>query len=165
MTSSSLRYLVWSFGQRAAGSGLLACRLRAIAYCMSFRETLQITTTEAREIIDVTAEVQSVVSRSEIPDGLCVVFVPHTSAAVTVNENADPDVQTDLLAAFEAMVPAIRFRHGEGNSDAHLLATLIGCSVTVPIVGGKLSLGTWQGIWFVELDGPRKRKLEVHGVG
>ena len=97
-------------------------------------------------------------------DGLCHVFVPHTTAAVVINEHADPDVARDLTAAYEAMVPGINFAHAEGNSDAHLMATLLGSSVTVPLVDGRLRLGTWQGIFFVELDGPRTRKVWVNVV-
>lgn len=131
---------------------------------MGYRKTIQIRTTADRQVRVVTREVAEVVTASGIEEGLCSIFVPHTSAAITINENADPDVQTDLLAAFGAIVPPVDFRHGEGNSDAHLLASLIGCSVTVPVVGGRLALGTWQGLWFVELDGPRERRLDIHLV-
>jgi len=112
-----------------------------------------------REMIDITNKVAAAVEGAG--DGLCHVFVPHTTAAVVINEHADPDVARDLIAAYEAMVPQIRFAHAEGNSDAHLMATLLGSSVTVPVEGGRLRLGTWQGIFFVELDGPRSRKVWV----
>jgi secondary thiamine-phosphate synthase enzyme len=112
-----------------------------------------------REMIDITSKVAAAVEGAG--DGLCHVFVPHTTAAVVINEHADPDVARDLTAAYEAMVPQIRFAHAEGNSDAHLMATLLGSSVTVPVEGGRLRLGTWQGIFFVELDGPRSRKVWV----
>jgi secondary thiamine-phosphate synthase enzyme len=112
-----------------------------------------------REMIDITSKVAAAVEGAG--DGLCHVFVPHTTAAVVINEHADPDVASDLTAAYEAMVPQIRFAHAEGNSDAHLMATLLGSSVTVPVEGGRLRLGTWQGIFFVELDGPRSRKVWV----
>jgi secondary thiamine-phosphate synthase enzyme len=112
-----------------------------------------------REMIDITSEVAAAVEGAG--DGLCHVFVPHTTAAVVINEHADPDVASDLTAAYEAMVPQIRFAHAEGNSDAHLMATLLGSSVTVPVEGGRLRLGTWQGIFIVELDGPRSRKVWV----
>ena len=112
-----------------------------------------------REMIDITRDVAAAVEGAG--DGLCHVFVPHTTAAVVINEHADPDVARDLTAAYEAMVPPIRFAHAEGNSDAHLMATLLGSSVTVPIEAGRLRLGTWQGIFFVELDGPRSRKVWV----
>ena len=112
-----------------------------------------------REMIDITNKVAAAVDGAG--DGLCHVFVPHTTAAVVINEHADPDVARDLTAAYEAMVPQIRFAHAEGNSDAHLMATLLGSSVTVPVEGGRLRLGTWQGIFFFELDGPRSRKVWV----
>jgi secondary thiamine-phosphate synthase enzyme len=112
-----------------------------------------------REMIDITRDVAAAVEGAG--DGLCHVYVPHTTAAVVINEHADPDVARDLTAAYEAMVPQIRFAHAEGNSDAHLMATLLGSSVTVPVEAGRLRLGTWQGIFFVELDGPRSRKVWV----
>ncbi|MBD3872608.1 MAG: YjbQ family protein [Acidobacteria bacterium] len=113
-----------------------------------------------REMIDITRAVAATVEGAG--DGLCHVYVPHTTAAVVINEHADPDVARDLTAAYEAMVPQIRFAHAEGNSDAHLMATLLGSSVTVPVEAGRLRLGTWQGIFFVELDGPRSRKVWVN---
>ena len=112
-----------------------------------------------REMIDITSKVAAAIDGNG--GSLCHVFVPHTTAAVVINEHADPDVARDLTAAYEAMVPQIRFAHAEGNSDAHLMATLLGSSVTVPVEGGRLRLGTWQGIFFVELDGPRSRKVWV----
>jgi secondary thiamine-phosphate synthase enzyme len=113
-----------------------------------------------REMIDITRDVAAAVEGAG--NGLCHVYVPHTTAAVVINEHADPDVARDLTAAYEAMVPQIRFAHAEGNSDAHLMATLLGSSVTVPVEAGRLRLGTWQGIFFVELDGPRSRKVWVN---
>ncbi len=113
-----------------------------------------------REMIDITRAVAAAVEGAG--NGLCHVYVPHTTAAVVINEHADPDVARDLTAAYEAMVPQIRFAHAEGNSDAHLMATLLGSSVTVPVEGSRLRLGTWQGIFFVELDGPRSRKVWVN---
>jgi secondary thiamine-phosphate synthase enzyme len=112
-------------------------------------------------MVSITADVQRVVQEAGVDAGLCHLWVPHTTAAVVVNENADPDVARDLLAAYEAMIPPVRFAHAEGNSDAHLLATLLGSSVLLPVEGGRLRLGTWQGIFFVELDGPRTRKVWV----
>jgi secondary thiamine-phosphate synthase enzyme len=120
---------------------------------------IEIRTTSPREMVDITRQVAGAVE--DRPDGLCHVYVPHTTAAVVINEHADPDVARDLTAAYEAMVPPIRFAHAEGNSDAHLMATLLGSSVTVAIENGRLKLGTWQGIFFVELDGPRSRKVWV----
>lgn len=121
--------------------------------------------TGRRQIVPVTGKVEDFIASSGISQGLCTISVPHTSAAITVNENADPSVQSDLLRAFEALVPDVRFEHGEGNSDAHLLATLIGTSVTLPIRDGQLHLGRWQGVWFVELDGPRERTVDLQLMG
>lgn len=121
---------------------------------------LAIRTEERRQMVDVTDRVQRALAEAGTAgDGVCRVWVPHTTAAVVVNENADPDVPRDLLAAYEAMVPPVRFAHAEGNSDAHLLATVLGPSVSLPLVAGRLRLGTWQGVFFVELDGPRSRRL------
>jgi secondary thiamine-phosphate synthase enzyme len=112
-------------------------------------------------MVNITSQVEQVVRESGIESGLCHVYVPHTTASVVVNESADPDVARDLIAAYAAMVPDLRFAHAEGNSDAHLMSTLLGCSVTLPVAGGRLCLGTWQGVFFVELDGPRSRKVRV----
>jgi secondary thiamine-phosphate synthase enzyme len=102
------------------------------------------------------------VRASGVADGLCLVWCPHTTAGITVNENADPDVPADLLMGLGRVVDARwPFRHGEGNSDAHLKSTLVGCGKTIAVRGGQLRLGTWQGIWFCEFDGPRTRKVEV----
>lgn len=120
---------------------------------------LEIRTTARTEMIDITSRVAAALGGAD--GGLCHVFVPHTTAAVVINESADPDVARDLVTAYRAMVPAVRFAHAEGNSDAHLLATLLGSSVSVPVEHGRLALGTWQGIFFVELDGPRSRRVEV----
>ena len=120
---------------------------------------IEVRTTSHRQMVDITARVAAAIEGSG--DGSCHVFVPHTTAAVVINESADPDVARDLVAAYEAMVPSIPFNHAEGNSDAHLMATLLGSSITVPFEGGRLCLGTWQGIFFVELDGPRLRKVRV----
>ena len=124
----------------------------------------EVRSTSRRQIITITGEVQRAAEELGLEDGLCHVWVPHTTAAVVVNENADPDVARDLLAAYEAMVPAVRFAHAEGNSDAHLLATLLGGSLTLPVRSGRLRLGTWQGVFFVELDGPRTRRVWVSGI-
>ena len=127
------------------------------------RETsFSVRTTAREEIVIVTNEVQRALSDLEVTDGLCTIVVPHTTCAISVNENADPDVPRDLVAAFRAMIPNVPFRHGEGNSDAHLLSTLIGTSLTWPYRHGRLVLGTWQGIYFIELDGPRTRTVNVY---
>ena len=111
--------------------------------------------------LDITRQVQKAVRDSGVSEGTALVFVPHTTAAVTINENADPDVLHDLRLAMAALVPKLPYRHGEGNSPAHLKSSLFGCSQLVPIVGGKLALGTWQGIYFCEFDGPRRRNFQV----
>jgi len=116
--------------------------------------------------INITNEVQKIVASSDISEGICVVFVPHTTAAVTVNENADPDVPRDVNFALNMISPDRReFRHGEGNSAAHTKTSLVGPSLTLIVTGGRLLLGTWQGIWFNEYDGPRTRKVHVRLMG
>ncbi len=128
-------------------------------------DKINITTNKHSEMIDFTGEVSAL-----IPDGfrsgICHIFCQHTTAGLTINENADPDVQRDLLAATEELVPWSNklFRHFEGNSAAHLKASLMGFSQTVPISEGRLCLGTWQGIYFCEFDGPRNRKVLVQFI-
>lgn len=123
--------------------------------------------TAAREcLVDISAQVEQAVGASGVAHGVCTVFVPHTTAGVTINENADPDVCRDLLAFLGELVPRTwRFRHGEGNSDAHVKASLLGASAQVPVVKGRLGLGTWQGIYFAEFDGPRTRQVQVVVLG
>ena len=115
--------------------------------------------TPAEGFIDITGQVRKIVASGNVQNGLCQIFVPHTTAGVTINENADPDVVTDMLAALGKMVPDLHYRHSEGNSPAHVKSSLVGCSITVPISEGRLCLGTWQGIYFCEFDGPRTRKV------
>ncbi|MDR2353876.1 MAG: secondary thiamine-phosphate synthase enzyme YjbQ [Deltaproteobacteria bacterium] len=111
---------------------------------------------------NITEEVREAVSQTNIQEGLCVVYCPHTTAGITINENADPDVVTDLILGFSKALPdRPEFRHSEGNSQAHLKASAIGASQTIIIQGGKLLLGTWQGIFFCEFDPPRSRKFYV----
>ena len=124
--------------------------------------TFSVRTTAREQIVIVTAEVNRALGAMTPGDGLCTIVVPHTTCAISVNENADPDVPADLTKALRALVPNVNFRHGEGNSDAHFLSMLIGTSLTWPYRGGTLFLGTWQGIYFVELDGPRTRKISVY---
>jgi len=116
--------------------------------------------------INITAEVQKIAAASGVREGICVVFTPHTTAAVTINENADPDVPHDVNFALNMISPDRReFRHGEGNSAAHTKSSLIGPSLTIIVTGGRLLFGTWQGIWFNEYDGPRARKVYVRVLG
>jgi len=114
------------------------------------------------QLNDVTALVVNALKKSKVQSGICYVYVPHTTAGVTINENADPDVVTDLINGLERLVPAKgNYLHAEGNSDAHLKASLVGFSQMIPVVDGRLALGTWQGIYFCEFDGPRRRKLLI----
>ena len=115
---------------------------------------------------DITAQVREAVGRAGVTEGLCCVFCPHTTAAITINENADPDVQRDLLLALADTFPdRPEFRHREGNSHAHLKSSVVGASEVVPITGGRLVLGTWQDIYFCEFDGPRSRHFYVQVIG
>ncbi|BBO78671.1 hypothetical protein DSCW_60880 [Desulfosarcina widdelii] len=123
---------------------------------------LPIKTNSQTEMIDITALVQKQVTESGITDGLCVVFVPHTTAAVTINESADPAVKHDILMVLNKIVPwKEAYRHMEGNSPAHLKTSIIGSSETIVVEKGRLVLGTWQGIFFCEFDGPRTRKIDI----
>ena len=115
--------------------------------------------------INITASVRQIVKSSNVQQGICQVFIPHTTAGVTINENADPDVVIDMLAALEKMVPDLSYRHGEGNSPAHVKSSLMGCSITLPVENSNLILGTWQGVYFCEFDGPRQRSVCVQVVG
>lgn len=117
---------------------------------------------QRRELIDVTDRVTKLVEQSGISDGLAVLYVPHTTAGVTINEGADPAVQRDILTALQRLVPHDGgYEHAEGNSDAHITSSLIGCTTQVIIIDGALKLGTWQRIFFYEGDGPRTRRLLV----
>ncbi|MEK6959035.1 MAG: secondary thiamine-phosphate synthase enzyme YjbQ [archaeon] len=113
------------------------------------------------ELIDITSQVEKVISDSKIKDGLCVVFCPHTTAGIIINENSDPDVKQDLLDALEMMIPKIRFSHNEGNSDAHLKSSLVGSEKILIVENAKIVLGQWQAIYFAEFDGPRERKILI----
>jgi secondary thiamine-phosphate synthase enzyme len=114
------------------------------------------------EMIDITDRIRILLKESRIKGGICHVFVPHTTAAVTINENADPDVPRDILMELEKIVPLNdHYRHGEGNSAAHIKASILGASETVFIEDGDLVLGTWQSIFFCEFDGPRSRRVIV----
>ena len=122
--------------------------------------SLTIGTTTRYEMIDITDRVTAAIRQTGIKNGICHLFVPHTTAAVTINENADPDVQRDILAALDRIVPITdRYRHAEGNAAAHVKASLFGASQTIIIEEGRPVLGTWQSIFFCEFDGPRSRKI------
>jgi secondary thiamine-phosphate synthase enzyme len=129
-------------------------------------EQATVESTRREETIDITARVKAAVTRAKVRDGLVAVSVAHTTAAVFVNENADPDVQKDLLTALERMVPRdAKYAHAEGNGPAHIKAVLVGNSVTLPVRDGAIALGTWQGIYFAELDGPRERNATITVIG
>jgi secondary thiamine-phosphate synthase enzyme len=124
--------------------------------------TFNVPTSGQFQFVDITSQVQKTVSESKISDGIVIVYIPHTTAGITINENADPSVQSDIIMHLDEMVPQSgKFRHAEGNSPAHIKASMMGSSVTVFISGGKLGLGTWQGVYFCEFDGPRTRKVWV----
>jgi secondary thiamine-phosphate synthase enzyme len=125
-------------------------------------QTFQVKTTTQTEFIDITHAVQEAVQKAGVGDGICIIFIPHTTAAVTINENADPSVIQDIVMELNKIVPfKDQYRHLEGNSPAHIKASMVGCSEFIFIESGKLVLGTWQGIFFCEFDGPRNRKVHV----
>ena len=126
-------------------------------------EDFRVSTKSRNQMIDITGQVASLVSRSGVTDGDVIVYCPHTTAAVTINENADPSVQHDILLTLEELLPRHRagYRHSEGNSDAHCKSSLLGCSEQILIKDKSLELGTWQGIFFCEFDGPRSRRVTV----
>lgn len=125
-------------------------------------ETLHVVSKTRNEWIDISSEVQKVVSDKGMKAGYCLLFVPHTTAAVTINEGADPLVKADILSALSRLIPAgASYEHLEGNSDAHIKSSLVGASAMVPVHRGKLVLGTWQSIYFCEFDGPRNRRLHI----
>ncbi len=124
-------------------------------------QALDLATKQRCEMLDVTAEVKDLVAKSGVRSGLCVVFCPHTTAGITINENSDPDVRADFLFALERAVPNSGFKHSEGNSDAHVKASMVGSSATLVIADGKLQLGRWQAIYLCEFDGPRRRLVWV----
>jgi secondary thiamine-phosphate synthase enzyme len=129
-------------------------------------DIIEIRTRAKEEFVDLTAEVGRVVAASGVASGVCVVAVPHTTAGITVNENADPDVKADLLMTLRRIVPGtLPYAHAEGNSPAHVKATLVGSSVCLIVEDGRLRLGTWQGIFFCEFDGPRTRNVWIQIIG
>jgi len=127
------------------------------------QEEFRISTKSRNQMIDISSQVRSLVGRTGVSDGDVIVYCPHTTAAITINENADPSVPHDMLMTLEELLPQHRsgYRHSEGNSDSHCKSSLVGCSEQVLIKGGSLQLGTWQGIFFCEFDGPRSRKVVV----
>jgi secondary thiamine-phosphate synthase enzyme len=127
--------------------------------------SIKIKTARKMELVDITAQLQREVDEGGVSHGFCYLWVPHTTAGITINEGADPIVREDLLMALNHMIPAnLPFKHLEGNSQAHSLASILGCSKTIWIEDGKLSLGTWQKVFFVEFDGPRSRLVNLRLV-
>ncbi len=126
-----------------------------------------VSTRDRNQLVDITSQVRSAVKESQISDGDVVVYCPHTTAAITINENADPSVVHDILLSLSELLPHNNpgYRHAEGNSDAHCKSSLVGCSEQIILSKGKLKLGTWQGIYFCEFDGPRNRKVFVQIKG
>ena len=129
-------------------------------------KSFSLTTKEQIQMIDMTPVIKKAVAESGVRDGLCTVFIPHTTAGVTINENADPDVQSDILMEINKIIPMYdRYKHAEGNSAAHLKSTLFGASANVIVADGQLCLGTWQSLFFCEFDGPRERNVWVQVTG
>lgn len=125
-------------------------------------EVLSVKTNSKDEIISITSQVQSVVTKSKVKDGICIIYNPHTTAAITINEDADPSVKHDILNELKKLIPEhSHYMHSEGNSDAHIKASITGSDRVVIIEKGRLALGTWQGIFFCEFDGPRSRKVYI----
>jgi secondary thiamine-phosphate synthase enzyme len=131
------------------------------------QESFNVNTKSRNQMLDITSHVQSLVSESGISNGDVIVYCPHTTAGITINENADPSVQHDILMTLEALLPQKRagYRHYEGNSDSHCKSSLVGCSEQVLLKDGRLQLGTWQSVFFCEFDGPRSRKVIVQVRG
>lgn len=128
--------------------------------------TIPVPTNARNTFIDITKKIREAVYSSGVVSGLCVVHVPHTTAAVTINENADPDVLSDMLKKYASLVPESEgYRHCEGNSDAHVKSSMLGASLTLIVESGELVLGTWQSVYFCEFDGPRQRKVFVKCLG
>ena len=126
-------------------------------------EELSVKTHTSSELVDITSQVQDVIDKNKVKDGVCLVFVPHTTAGITINENADPDVKRDVLMKLDKVIDwdDSNYRHSEGNSAGHIKASLMGFSQSVIIQDGKLQLGTWQDIYLAEFDGPRTRKVWI----
>lgn len=129
-------------------------------------QTLSVRSSKREEMIDITDEVQSFIKNSGNKEGACILFTQHTTCGLTINENADPDVKSDMLGFLARLIPQYEpnFKHFEHNSDAHIKSSLVGSSVTVPVENGKLLLGRWQGIYLCEFDGPRERKVLIRTI-
>lgn len=138
----------------------MACR--AFFHFGAGKMNITVKTKQRTEFVDITSQIQQVVNQAGIDTGICMVYVPHTTAAVTINESADPSVKSDILMILNKIVPwEDKYRHLEGNSPAHVKSTIVGASELIAVQGGRLALGTWQGVFFCEFDGPRTRKVQV----
>lgn len=127
---------------------------------------IEVTTRNREQLIDVTDAINQALFKAQVANGICYLFVPHTTCAVTINEGYDPDVASDILTQLAAIVPRIKdYRHREGNADAHIKSILVGCSISVPIENGELALGNWQRVFMCEFDGPRRRRLQIMVMG
>ena len=125
-------------------------------------EKINLKTGNRVELIDITDKIQAIVAKSKVKSGMCFIFCPHTTAGLTINENADPSVRRDITNALNKVVPDdMEYSHSEGNSDSHIKSSLFGSSLSIIVDGGRLALGTWQGIYFCESDGPRTREIWV----
>jgi secondary thiamine-phosphate synthase enzyme len=124
-------------------------------------QIINLSTKIKNELIDITTEIQRLISESNIQNGLCVIYCPHTTGAITINENADPDVKSDIIKSLNNIVKELDFKHSEGNSCAHVKSSMIGKSETIIIKNNKLQLGTWDGVYFCEFDGPRNRTVFI----
>jgi len=128
-------------------------------------EVLELTTTKRNDFIDITGEISGALSRARIESGLCYIHIPHSTAGITINENADPTVQADIESKLNKMIPkGENYTHPEGNSDSHIKSSLIGTALTLIVEKGSLVLGTWQGIYFCEFDGPRDRMIYIKTI-
>ena len=129
-------------------------------------QTIEISTSKRTELIDITERIQRLVTKSKIKKGICFITVPHTTAGITINENADPSVRRDILNTLNKLIPeAAGYTHAEGNADSHIKSSLLGNSLHVIVENAELCLGTWQGIFFAECDGPRRRNVWVKVLG
>jgi secondary thiamine-phosphate synthase enzyme len=128
-------------------------------------QKISVRTSKRTELIDITGQIQNIVTKSNIKEGVCLVFCPHTTAGLTINENADPSVKSDIIKTLSRLIPEhADYAHAEGNSDSHVKSSLLGPSLSVLVEDGQLALGTWQGIFLCEADGPRSREVWVRVI-
>ena len=131
------------------------------------QEVISISTSKRQELIDITGKVESIVKKSKVKDGICTIFAMHATAAIIINENADPNICLDLIDSLNELIPRGKWRHDklDGNADAHIKSSILGPSETIPIKNNQLQLGTWQAVMLADFDGPRNRKIIVHVTG